>query len=66
MGGSLRVPVVAPWVKDPALLLLWLRLLPWSRFSPWPRALHVLQVHTKNEQKKNRPPVFALLLGARP
>lgn len=57
---------MAQCIKYLALLLLWLRLLPWSRFSPWPRALHVLQVHTKNEQKKNRPPVFALLLGARP
>jgi len=23
-------------VRDPALPLLWLRLLPWQEFSPWP------------------------------
>ena len=27
---------MAQWVKDPVLLLLWLRSLLWLRFDPWP------------------------------
>ena len=29
--------LVAEWVKDPALLLMWLEPLLWHGFNPWPR-----------------------------
>ena len=32
---TMGVPTVIQWVKDPALLQLWLR------FDPWPRNFHV-------------------------
>ena len=32
----LRSSLVAQWVKDLALSLLWLRPLKWCRFDPWP------------------------------
>ena len=31
-----RGSLVAQWVKDPSLSLLWLRSLLWRRFHPWP------------------------------
>lgn len=30
-------------VKDPALSLLWLTLLPWCGFDPWPESFHMQQ-----------------------
>ena len=40
LGSSL----VAQWVKDPVLSLLWLRSLLWGRFDPWPRNVCMLQM----------------------
>ena len=39
VGGA---PVVAQWVKDPALSLQRLRLLLWYGFDPWPRNFYML------------------------
>ena len=44
------------WVKDPALSLLWLRLLLWPGFNPWPRKLCMPQAWPKNG-------VFFVLVG---
>ena len=33
---KLQSSLVAQWVKDPALSLLWLWLLLWQGFNPWP------------------------------
>ena len=33
--------LVAQWVKDLALSLLWLWLLLWHKFSPWPGNFHM-------------------------
>ena len=35
---------MAQWVKDPALSLLWLRLLLCCRFHPWLRNVHMMWV----------------------
>ena len=43
--------LVAPWVKDPALLLLWHRLMVWSRFNPCPRNFCMLQVGCKQKKR---------------
>ena len=43
---TMGVPTVIQWVKDPALLQLWLR------FDPWPRNFHILQVWLKNKERK--------------
>ena len=40
----MRTFLVAQWVKDPALSLLWLGLLLWHKIDPW--------AWPKNKQKK--------------
>ena len=47
--------LVAQWVKDPALSLLWLRLLLWCAFDSWPQTICTLWV----ELKKN--PIYTTL-----
>ena len=44
------------WVKDPALSLQWLKLLPWHRFDLWPRNFHMpgAQPKIKTKPKQNR------------
>ena len=53
-----RSSLVAPQVKDLALVLLWLRLLLWHGFDPWPGNFQVLQVRpyqkSKREKKKEK------------
>ena len=44
--------LVDQWVKDPALSLLWFRLLLWLGFSPWPGNLHARGT-AKKKKKKN-------------
>ena len=39
--------LVAQWVKDPVLSLLWLWLLLWHRFDPWLRKFFMAQVWPK-------------------
>ena len=46
---KIRSSFVVQWVKDPALLLLWLKLLLWCSFSPWPMNIH----WPKNKNKQN-------------
>ena len=43
--------MVAWWVKDPALSLLWFRLLLWLGFYPWPGNFCMLWVQTKKMVK---------------
>jgi len=43
------VPTAAHWVKDPALLQLWLRLQLWLTFDPWSRNFPVLRMCLKNK-----------------
>ena len=42
------VPTVVQWVKDLALLQLWLR------FNPWPGNFHMLWVWRKKKKKKRK------------
>ena len=44
LGGG---PLVAQWVKDLALSLLWLWSLLWHEFDPWPRNFHIPWVQPK-------------------
>ena len=47
--------LVALWVRDLVLSLLWLELLVWRGFDPWPRN-HCLQwVWPKTKKKKTKP-----------
>ena len=39
--------LVAQWVKDLALSLLWLKLLLWLGFDLWPGNFHMLRAHPK-------------------
>ena len=49
--------LVALWVRDLVLSLLWLELLLWRGFDPWPRN-HCLQwVWPKTKKKKNKTPL---------
>lgn len=43
-----RSSLVVQWVKDPALSLLWPRLLLWYRFHPWPWNFHMPRAWQKN------------------
>ena len=47
----LGVPIVAQWVKDPALLQLWHRSQLWLGFNPWPGNLHMSQVWLLKKKK---------------
>ena len=47
-----RSSLVALWVKDPALSLLWLRLLLRCRFDSWPGNIRMLRAQTKKKKKK--------------
>ena len=44
-----RSPLLAQWVKDQALSLLWLRSVLWHWFDPWPRN-HMLRVWPKRKK----------------
>ena len=44
--------LVAQWVKEPALALLWLGSLLWHRFDPWARNFPMLGAWPKKEKKK--------------
>ena len=48
---NLGSSLVAQWVKDPALSLLWLWLQLWHGFDPWPRnfCMPQAQPERKNE-----------------
>ena len=40
------------WVKDPVLLLQWLRSLSWHEFNPsWPRNFHILWVRQRERER---------------
>ena len=43
--------LVAQQVKDPALSLLQIWLLPWQGFDPWPRDFCILQAQPKNKKQ---------------
>ena len=45
---------MAQWVKDPALLMLWLWLQQWHGFDPWPGNFRMLQVQPKKQNKQVR------------
>ena len=47
---KLESSLVAQWVKDLALSLLWLRSLLCQGFRPWPRNFHLLQMWPKKIQ----------------
>ena len=47
-----RSSLVFPWVKDPALSLLWLGLLLWHTLDPWPGNFYKPQVQPKKKKKK--------------
>ena len=53
---SLGSSPVAQQVQDPALSLLWLRLLRCMRcvFNPWPRNFHIPWVQPKKKKKKKK------------
>ena len=42
------------WAKDPALSLLWLRMLLWGGFHPWPRNCHRPQALPSFKKKKKK------------
>ena len=42
-----RSSLVARWVKDLVLSLLWLWSLLWHGFNPWPGNFHMLQVQPR-------------------
>ena len=46
--------LVAQWVKDPVLSLLWLGLILWCRFNAWPRNFHMPWVQPKKLKKKKK------------
>ena len=45
----LGVPLVAHWVKEPVLSLLWLRSQLWCEMDPWP---HRISACPRHSQKK--------------
>ena len=47
IGTKYWISLVAQWVKDSALLLLW------YRFDPWPRNFHMMQVWQNKQINKN-------------
>ena len=53
---------MVPWVKDPALSLLWLWLLLWCGFHSWPRNVYMLQepkhVYILGRLMQNKTPTF--------
>ena len=49
-----RSSLVAQWVKDLALSLLWLESLLWRRFWSWPRNFHMLRAQPKKKKKKKK------------
>ena len=46
--------MVAQWVKDPTLPLLWLRSLLWHRFDSWPWNFCMLQGWPKQNKTKKK------------
>ena len=46
-------PLVAQWVKDSALPLLWFRSLLRHKFNPWPRNFFMPWAQTKKREKIN-------------
>ena len=58
--------LVAQWVKDLALSLLWLRSLLWYKFDLWSGNFHMLKVRpnqtpTKKKQRKKENSVMIVL-----
>ena len=53
--------MVAQWVKDPALSLLWLKLPLWHRFHPWPGNFHIPRAWLKNKEMKCKACVYFFL-----
>ena len=53
--------VVQP-VRDLALSLQWLRLLPWHGFNPWPGNLHTPQAQPKKKRERDRIETLILLV----
>ena len=51
---SPRSSLMAQWVMDLALSLLWLRLLLWLGFYPWPGNFYMPQEQPKKKRKKKR------------
>ena len=51
-----RSSLVAQQVKDPALSLLWLWLLPWCRFNPWPGNFFMPQMWPPKKEFRALPP----------
>ena len=47
-----RSALVAQWVRDPALVPIWLRSLLWCRFDPWPGNFHVQRARPPPPKKK--------------
>ena len=46
--------LVAQWVKDPVLSLLWPESLLWCRFNPWPGNFNMLQAWPTNKSTKTK------------
>ena len=44
---------MAQGVKDPALLLLWLRSMLWRKFNPWPGNFYIPWSQPKKEKEKS-------------
>ena len=49
----LRSSLMAQGVKDPALLLLWLRSMLWRKFNPWPGNFYIPWSQPKKEKEKS-------------
>ena len=45
---------MAHCIKDPGLLLQWLRLPLWRGLNPWPRNFHLPQVRSKKRKEKEK------------
>ena len=48
------ISLVAQWVKDPGMSLLWLGSQLWCMFDSWPRNFHIPQAQPKIN-KQNHP-----------
>ena len=46
--------MVAQWVKDLVLSLLWFSLLLWHKFNPWPGNFCMLQAEGKEREKEKK------------